>query len=115
MKIPKAKLISLIILFTISACVGDPIAGMKRFKDQMDKNVAEKHNIEASLHPPGYSILGVRKVEEVRPGIMEYSFEPKHFWSEDGKCKFIFVVAKDTGTVIGWRYNGKPENCQDAR
>jgi hypothetical protein len=113
LQIPKAKLISLIILFTISACVGDPIAGMRRFKDQMDKSVAEKDNIDTFLHPRVLSV--VRNVQEVRTGVMEYSFEPKHFWSEEGKCKYILIVAKDTGTLIGWRYNGKPENCQNAR
>jgi hypothetical protein len=111
LQIPKAKLIFLIILFTISACVGDPIAGMERFKYHKDRAVSERDNINDWLNPRAAVVA--RDVQEVRPGVMEYSFEPKHSWEVE--CKFILVVEKDTGTVIGWRYNGKPENCQDAR
>ncbi|MBI2779326.1 MAG: hypothetical protein HYX62_06045 [Gammaproteobacteria bacterium] len=101
------------LLIAVSACATDHSEAMKRFKAQRDKNVSEKANINDFIGPNKLSV--VRDVREVRPGVLEYSFEPRHYWSEEVKCKYIFVVAKDTGTVIGWRYNGKPENCLQAR
>ena len=107
-----AKLAGLCIslLVAISACAGNALDKMKRFRDQRDQDVAQQENINRFLLPR--LLIVVRDVQEVRPGVMEYSFEPKYSWSEEVKCKFILVVAKDTGTIIGWRYNGKPENCQ---
>jgi len=90
---------------------------MNRFKYWMDQDVAQQENISIFLRP--HLLFAAKHIEEVRPGVMEYSFEPEHYYwfgnTEDMKCKFIFVVAKDTGTIIGWRYNGKPENCQQNR
>ena len=79
----------------------------------MDQNVAQHENINGYLSPT--SGVALEGVQEVRPGVIEYAFEPRHYWSEEVKCKFIFVVVKETGTIIGWRYNGKPENCLQAR
>ncbi len=103
----------ILLLFAVAACATDRSAAMQRFKGQMDQNVIEQSNITPYIGPNTLDVL--RDVQEVRPGVMEYSFESRHYWSVEVKCKYIFVVAKDTSRVIGWRYNGKPENCLQAR
>lgn len=107
----KYAVLCALFLLAVSACVSDHSEGMKRFKDQMDQNVAQKEAIDNFLRPN--LLFAVKGVKEVRPGVMEYYFEPRHYWSEEVECKFIFVVTKST--IIGWRYNGKPENCRQAR
>lgn len=102
------------LLFAISACAGNLDDARKRFVYWMDRDVTEQKNISSYLRPK--SGVELEGVQEVRPGVMEYSLKGKRwFTSEEDKCKFIFVVAKDSGTVIGWRYNGKPENCLQVR
>ena len=105
------------LLVAVSACATDHSEAIKRFADQMNRNVADHESINGYLRPG--LLFVVKDVREVRPGEVEYFFEPEKFYwwgdAEKMKCKFIFVVAKDTGTVIGWRYNGKPENCLQAR
>lgn len=114
MKTDKFAGLFIALLGAVSACAGNPLEAMKRFKDQNDQNVARQKNINLYLKPN--SLFVAKDVQEVSPGVMEYSFEPRRYWgNEEMKCKYIFVVAKDTGTLIGWRYNGKPENCQQNR
>lgn len=113
MKTDKFVALCIPLLFANAGCAGNPHEAMKRFADQKDRNVAERENISVFLRPN--LLFVVRGVQEIRPGVMEYFFEPKYSWSEAVKCKYIYTVAKDTGTIIGWRYNGKPENCQQNR
>jgi hypothetical protein len=76
--------------------------------------IARKRNVEDYLNPR--SAVVSTGSQEVKSGVMEYSFEEKRaklFRSAEEKCRFIVVVEKDTGTMIGWRYNGNPEYCTD--
>jgi hypothetical protein len=98
------------IIFAISACASDSTEAMRRFVYWRDRNVAEQENINTYLKPR--SGVALESVHEIRPGVMEYSVKSKRwFTADEAQCRFIFVVDKDSATVIGWRYNGKPEYC----
>jgi hypothetical protein len=84
---------------------------MQLFVEQMNMTIREKTNIAVALNPhSGVALVGV---QEVQPGLVEYSFVDKMtlFVPVEMKCRFVVVVEKDTGTMIGWRYNSKPEYC----
>jgi hypothetical protein len=57
--------------------------------------------------------FAVESVQEVQPGVMEYSLVDKLilFVPVEKKCRIIVVVEKETGTMTSWRYNSKPEYC----
>lgn len=70
--------------------------------------------VRALLSPTSAVVL--KGKQEVQPGVMEYAFEEKKakwFTPAEAKCRFIVLVEKDTGTMIGWRYNGNPEYCAE--
>jgi hypothetical protein len=98
------------LLFAISACATDIHPAMKRFADGKDIVVRERSSIYGYLKSPAISI---QHIQEVQSGVMEYFFIRTNtlFVDSDKRCKFVFVVKKDTGTIIGWRYNDKPEYC----
>lgn len=76
---------------------------MRLFVEHQNTTVARKENIEGYLNPRSAVVL--QEMQEVRPGIMEYSFEDKRskwFTPAEAKCRFIVVVNKDTGAMIGW-------------
>jgi|SRR5665647_928931 len=114
------KLLYIPLFCVLTACGNpfireDPSAGMKRFADWNDKYVREHNqNIDAFLSP--HSGVLLEGAQETRPGVMEYSFVGKIWFTPDEKkCRFIFVVEKDTGTIIGWSYKSKPEYCYNNR
>ena len=84
---------------------------MRLFAEQTNMTILRKTNIDAYLSPR--SGVALEGVQEVQFGVMEYSFVDKLtlFVPVEKKCRFIVVVQKDTGTMIGWRYNSKPEYC----
>lgn len=87
---------------------------MRLWAEHTDTTMARKRNVEDYLSPR--SAVFSTRAQEIKPGIMEYFFEEKReklFRSADVKCRFIVVVEKATGTMIGWRYNGNPEYCTD--
>jgi len=88
---------------------------MRRFVESTDYSVMRQENIHGYLDP--HSGVTLEAVKEVRTGILEYALLAKYpiFYSEEKRCRFIFVVKKDTGTIIDWRYNGKPEYCTQNR
>ncbi len=88
---------------------------MQRFVHQMDMDVSQHENISGYLKPT--SGVTLENMQEVRSGVMEYSFKDKLvlFTSEKEKCRFIFVVEKNAGTIIDWKYNGRPENCLQSK
>jgi hypothetical protein len=113
MKTNKARLSSLILLLAITACTTwTQEDAMHLFAVQQDMSIANKDNIDRVLNPRSAVVL--LGVQEVQPGVMEYSFEDKKakwFTPAEAKCRFIVMVNKDSGTEIGWRYNGNPEYC----
>lgn len=98
------------LLFAISACATDINPAMRRFVDGMDNVVRKGSSINAYLKS---SVISIQHIQEVQAGVMEYFFIQTNilFVDSDKRCKFVFVVKKDTGTIIGWRYNDKPEYC----
>jgi hypothetical protein len=84
---------------------------MQLFVEQKNMTIRDKTNIEAYLNPQ--SGVALEGVQEVQPGVMEYAFVDrlKLFVPVEKKCRIIVVVEKDTGTMISWKYNGKPEYC----
>jgi hypothetical protein len=88
---------------------------MRRFVESTDNSVMRQEKIHGYLDP--HSGVTLEGVKEVRPGILEYSLLAKYpiFYSAEKRCRFIFVVQKDTGTIIDWRYNGKAEYCTQNR
>lgn len=88
---------------------------MRRFVQTKDFVVMRQENIHGYLDP--HSGVNLESVTEVRPGVLEYSLLVKYpiFNSAERRCRFIFVAQKDTGTIIDWRYNGKPEYCTQSR
>lgn len=83
---------------------------MQRFVDGMDIVVKKGRSINPYLES---TAISVQNIQEVQTGVIEYSFVQTSMWyvDPDKRCKFIFVAKKDTGTIIGWRYNDKPEYC----
>lgn len=102
-----------ILTFSITACMSWTQADAKRlWAEQQDAAIAGRKNIESYLNPRSAVVLIDKK--EVKPGIMEYSFEYKRakwFTSAEEKCRFIVVVNDNSDQMIGWRYNGNPEYC----
>ena len=84
---------------------------MQRFVESIDNTVMRQEKITRYLDL--HSGVTLKGVKEVRPGIMEYSLQLKYpiFHLAEKRCSFIFVVQKQTGKIIDWRYNGKPERC----
>ncbi|MEQ1837332.1 MAG: hypothetical protein ABL858_03170 [Candidatus Nitrotoga sp.] len=103
-------------LFVNTACAsrtGED--AMQIFVEQTNMTISRKTNIDAYLKPrSGVTLEGV---QEVQPGVMEYSFvdKLKLFVPAEKKCRFIVVVQKDTGAMTSWRYNSKPEYCTSNR
>ncbi|MFZ5524671.1 MAG: hypothetical protein ACOY9D_11415 [Pseudomonadota bacterium] len=114
MKVNRFAFSCLPLLFVISACAGTQAEAMQRFVYHKDMAVSRQENIGGYLKPKsGRSGVSLEGVQEVQPGVMEYSFidKLKIFVSAEKKCRFILIAQKDTGTIIGWRYNGNPEYC----
>ncbi len=115
MKIHKAKLSSLISVLAITACMTwTQEDGVRLWAEHRDTTIALKRNVEDYLNPRSAVVL--TSMQEVKSGVMEYSFEEKRaklFRPAEAKCRFIVSVDKDTGTMIGWRYNGNKEYCTD--
>ena len=88
---------SFLILFATAACtVWTQKDAMQLFAFQMNNDVAKGHYIYGYLNPKSAVVL--LDSREVRPGVMEYSFEDK-------RAKWA------SGIIIGWRYNGNPNYC----
>lgn len=109
----KISMIFLAVLLTTSACSG--ISDFKQnaernFKGIMDDGIKKHEFISQYLRSP---TLSLQETNEVQSGIVEYSFVElgKWFTAPEERCKFIIVAEKNSGTVIGWRYNSKPEYC----
>lgn len=104
-------------LAVIAACASQTHEeAMQLFVYQMSMTVfRNKANIERFLKPQ--SGVALESVQEVQPGVMEYAFVDKLtlFVPLEKKCRIIVVVQKDTGTMIDWRYNSKPEYCSANR
>jgi hypothetical protein len=107
--------ISVFLAALLSACYATSTPqGMKRFVDIKEWVVKSKQRVDGYLEKTtGVDLLGI---QEIRPGVLEYSFIDKKKYRpfEDpskNSCKFIFVVDKNTGVIIGWRYNDKSEYC----
>jgi hypothetical protein len=102
-------------LLAITACtIWTQDDGIRLWAEHTDTTIARKRNIEDYLNPR--SAVVSTSVQEVKSGKMEYTFEEKLaklYRSAEEKCRFIVVVEKDTGKMIGWRYNGNPEYCTD--
>jgi len=110
-------LIPVATLLVIAACASQTHEeAMQLFVEHTNMIVlGKKANIERFLKPrSGYALEGVQEVE---PGIMEYSLVDKLilFVPVEKKCRIIVVVQKETGTMINWRYNSKPEYCTENR
>jgi hypothetical protein len=109
---------SIFLLFVISACARDNSTPMQRFADGKDRVVREhRSNINSYLKSPYLypPVTSTPSIQESQSEIMEYSFTQNGMDSHpERRCKFIFVVQKATGTIIGWRYNDKPEYCLQA-
>jgi len=88
---------------------------MRLFAEHKDTTVWRKTNIHDYLSPQ--SGVNLEDKREVQPGIVEYNLVDKLiiFVPAEKKCRFIFTVREDTGEIIGWRYNGKPEYCTSNR
>ena len=103
-------------LFVNTACASRTEEdAMQIFVEQKNMTILQKTNIDGYLNPrSGVTLEGV---QEVQPGVMEYSFvdKLKLFVPAKKKCRFIAVVQKDTGIMTGWRYNSKPEYCTSNR
>ena len=84
---------------------------MRLFAEHMDTSVMRQEKIQEYLSP--HSGVSLEDKKEVQFGLMEYSFvdKLKIFVPVEKKCRFIWVVKKDTSTITGWRYNSKPEYC----
>ena len=81
----------------------------KVFRDQMDNYYVGRR---LSEYTRVYTSATIEEIREVQPGKMEYYFEWGKGLHKPGKeCKFVFVIEKDTEKIIGWRYNGDPDNC----
>ncbi len=109
----RAMMMFFVVLVTTTACSG--ISEFKRdaeqnFRDIKDDVVRQNVHISGYLKSPTVSL---QDMSEVRTGIVEYAFVElgKWFTAPEERCKFILVVEKNSGTIIGWRYNGKPEYC----
>ena len=114
MQIHKARLSLLMFLFAISACAENPIEARQRWVYWSDRTVADHENIKGFIIST--SGVALEDVKEVRPGVMEYYFRDKRIFTGDKeRCRFVYVVETNTGTVIGWRYNGNPEYCVQVR
>jgi len=102
------------LIFVITACAGTLNEAMQRFVYHKDEGVRRQENIDEWLQPSsGRSGSSLESAQEVKPGVMEYAFvdKLKIFVPAAKKCRFILVVQKSTGTIIGWRYNSNPEYC----
>ena len=101
---------SLAVLVSCSSWTKEDAMGL--FVQQMNMTVyTQKKNIYAFIRPE--SGVALEGVQEVQPGVMEYSLVDKLtlFVPAERKCQIIVVVEKDTGTMTSWRYNSKPEYC----
>ena len=103
------------LIFAVTGCMTwTQEDGKRLFVEHTNYSVAIKQNIAGYLNPR--SLVVLLGTQEVQPGVMEYSFEEKRaklFRPAEEKCRFIVVVDKATGTMIGWRYNGNPEYCTE--
>lgn len=102
------------LIYAITACAGTQSEAMQRFVYHKEMAVSRHEDIDGYLKPSsGRSGVSPEGVQEIKPGVMEYAFVDKLqiFVPAEKKCRFILVVQKDTGTIIGWKYNGNPEYC----
>ena len=102
------------LLLILTACATASQSEMKRFVDVKDEVVRSGSSIYPYLKSKAVSI---DYSQEVQPGVVEYAFIETFKWhvDPDKRCKFIFVVEKDTGTITAWKYNNKPEYCLENR
>jgi hypothetical protein len=106
----RAKLLSLLLALVSTACVGDNSQAMKRFVDGTEIVVREHRSIKRYLTS---SAVAIQDIREVSPKVMEYSFVETYRWmvEPDKRCRFVFIVDKETELILGWRYNDKPQYC----
>lgn len=84
----------------------------KAFKETMDYYVGNRKPLSEYTRVYSPPTVAIQEIREVRPGVIEYFFEYGIGFHKPGKeCKFVFIVEKDTEKIIGWRYNGDPDNC----
>jgi hypothetical protein len=116
MNVMRSTLMYMSLMLLATACASDSRTPMERFVYTKDMVVRENHNISGYLD--SRSGVDVENVKEVQPGVLEYSLIGKKGWLRDDpdkRCRYIFVVSKQEGAIIGWRYNGNPEYCVQSR
>lgn len=98
------------ILFVISACTTYDNPEMQRFAEDTNIAVKKGNGINPYL---ASSVMSVEHIEEVQPGVLEYSFVQTNrgYAPQDMRCKFVFIVNKANDRITGWRYINKPEYC----
>lgn len=114
-----AKLIRLLLLsiLVVSASCSSRsyLDAMQLFVERKDTVVMRQEKIQEYLSPS--SGVNLEDMKEISPDVEEYFLvdKVKIFVPVEKKCRFVFIVQKSTGTIIGWRYNGKPEYCTSNR